>query len=126
MYQKELELLNKWVDALRSGGYQQGKHRLRSGEKGNYRYCCLGVLCDITDPNDWDDFGAWRGSYDNLPVTNPLYVIISRGDWQIDPPVERNNMVYHNLTSINDYASLTFSEIADIIEDQFIKKISRF
>ncbi len=33
----------KWVKALRSGDYDQGKHFLRHGG----RYCCLGVLCDV-------------------------------------------------------------------------------
>lgn len=33
----------KWVAALRSGRYAQGKGHLRRGS----RYCCLGVLCEI-------------------------------------------------------------------------------
>ena len=32
-----------WVDALRSGKYEQGKEILKRDGK----YCCLGVLCDI-------------------------------------------------------------------------------
>jgi hypothetical protein len=39
----------KWVDALRSGKYAQGRNALR---KRN-RYCCLGVLCDLTDGDQW-------------------------------------------------------------------------
>lgn len=34
----------KWLKALRSGEYKQGSGQLRSDD----RYCCLGVLCDIT------------------------------------------------------------------------------
>jgi hypothetical protein len=34
-----------WVDALRSGNYQQGARHLRSGDG----YCCLEVLCDLHD-----------------------------------------------------------------------------
>jgi len=33
-----------WVDALRSGKYQQTTTVLRSPQGG---YCCLGVLCDV-------------------------------------------------------------------------------
>jgi hypothetical protein len=40
------ELKAKWVEALRSGKYKQGKGMLRN-EKG--QFCCLGVLCDITN-----------------------------------------------------------------------------
>ena len=36
-------LKKKWVAALRSGKYEQGKEALRNGDK----YCCLGVLCEI-------------------------------------------------------------------------------
>jgi len=34
----------RWVEALRSGKYEQGQGDLRP-EPG--RYCCLGVLCDL-------------------------------------------------------------------------------
>lgn len=37
------EVKKLWVDALRSGEYQQGKGSLRNDNK----YCCLGVLCDL-------------------------------------------------------------------------------
>jgi hypothetical protein len=39
------ELKQKWVAALRSGDYPQGKQNLQ--KKG--KFCCLGVLCEI-DP----------------------------------------------------------------------------
>lgn len=48
---KQKNLVKKWVAALRSGKYKQGKGVLRS-EKGNY--CCLGVLCDIVNPKGWN------------------------------------------------------------------------
>lgn len=39
-------ILKKWVRALRSGRYKQGKHSLKI-INGIPRYCCLGVLCDL-------------------------------------------------------------------------------
>ena len=33
----------KWVEALRSGNYEQGKDSLREGDQ----FCCLGVLTDL-------------------------------------------------------------------------------
>lgn len=38
------ELKQKWLDALRSGKYKQGKGLLRDR---NDCFCCLGVLCDV-------------------------------------------------------------------------------
>ena len=38
------KIAEKWVKALRSGDYKQGKYRLRD-EQNNF--CCLGVLCNL-------------------------------------------------------------------------------
>lgn len=43
-------LKNRWVTALKSGTYQQGMDVLRTPDD---KYCCLGVLCDIIDPDGW-------------------------------------------------------------------------
>ena len=37
------QIKQKWIDALRSGKYEQGSEKLRSVTG----YCCLGVLCDL-------------------------------------------------------------------------------
>ena len=44
------EIKTKWLEALRSGKYQQGRGILRSV---NNEYCCLGVLCDLVAPDKW-------------------------------------------------------------------------
>lgn len=36
-------LKEKWIKALRSGRYRQGKNTLKEGRY----YCCLGVLCTV-------------------------------------------------------------------------------
>lgn len=41
----------KWITALRSGEYKQGKDVLRSGDE----FCCLGVLCDLICPHGWSE-----------------------------------------------------------------------
>lgn len=42
------KIKEQWVAALRSGEYKQGKSALRAlDKKGELKYCCLGVLCDI-------------------------------------------------------------------------------
>ena len=42
------EIKAQWVQALRSGEYEQGKSALHiiSGD-GKHTYCCLGVLCEL-------------------------------------------------------------------------------
>jgi len=43
----------RWVKALRSGEYKQGRGSLKSATG----YCCLGVLASIVDP----DMTTWDG-----------------------------------------------------------------
>lgn len=40
-------LARRWVAALRSGKYKQGRLMLREDAEGTSNYCCLGVLCEI-------------------------------------------------------------------------------
>jgi len=115
-----------WVDALRSGKYQQGKDFLR--REGNY--CCLGVLCDLYDRETsgpgWDEHCGsggddYLGSDTSLPgeVTRWAGLIGSsdvnhRGEYSV-------NLRHHGyrtyLSSINDEGA-SFNEIADLIEQQ--------
>jgi hypothetical protein len=36
-----------WTNALRSGDYKQGRHRLLVCKEDTRQYCCLGVLANI-------------------------------------------------------------------------------
>lgn len=44
------EMKQKWINALRSGNYKQTYGRL----KHNDAFCCLGVLCDISQLSSWE------------------------------------------------------------------------
>lgn len=51
--------LRKWIRALRSGKYQQGRGTLCQFDKGEFKYCCLGVLGDIGLPGaEWRTYGT--------------------------------------------------------------------
>lgn len=43
-------LKSRWIEALRSGKYKQGKGALQEIEGGSQvdKFCCLGVLCQIS------------------------------------------------------------------------------
>lgn len=61
------EARTKWVEALRSGKFTQGKGRLQR-EDGSY--CCLGVACEIysqlTKNGEWTYFLG-------IPSINPVF-----------------------------------------------------
>lgn len=46
----QAEFKQRWLGALRGDQYQQGTSWLRRADGG---FCCLGVLCDLIDPNGW-------------------------------------------------------------------------
>ena len=100
------EIKNKWIEALRSGKYQQGCHYLR-GPTGD-RYCCFGVLCDILDLG-WDrrtELGTWacEGFCGWPPPT--IQTII------------QDETALQHLVRMNDDEKNPFSIIADYIEER--------
>lgn len=62
-----------WLDALRSGDYEQGTGRLRTGN----RFCCLGVLCDLhskeTGAGRWEGAGEGGERWYELPGNSLIF-----------------------------------------------------
>lgn len=58
------EIMREWVRRLRSGGYKQGRSRLRLNDE----FCCLGVLCDLAVDRNVIDAPA--SEWVNAPVLN--------------------------------------------------------
>lgn len=96
------ELKAKWVAALRSGQYEQTQRTL----KDLRGYCCLGVLCAVTNPNGWSD-GEWfyekDGSESELPKTFRKAIGMSYSQEE-------------ELIRLNDEEQVDFTVIADHIE----------
>jgi hypothetical protein len=116
------EVKAKWVAALRSGQYEQGKSVLRSGD----RYCCLGVLCDISGLGTWvpvsaaetGEHGTYRyqfadkhsGSIGLLPFDVLSWAGLDNDAAAVDDMPDHMQPV-----TMNDIGR-TFEEIADSIE----------
>lgn len=109
------ELKTKWLEALRSGKYEQGKHYLKEGGK----YCCLGVLCEVagleSELNSVFDTSKMR--FFAKPVQE-----CDRMDSDICylPSFEERSgvtrKVQSELAEMNDEQGATFEEIAERIE----------
>lgn len=100
-----------WIDALRSGKYQQGTSFLINENK----YCCLGVLAAIAGCSmSKDENGAefFNNCEEFAPQQAMDFVALKNDcggfgeDYMID-----------SLTYLNDNGK-TFKEIADIIEEK--------
>lgn len=104
------EIKTKWVAALRSGEYKQGRARLKTHE-GN-SFCCLGVLCDLHDKEK-----GIPQSFDSIAGSLPDHV----KDWaevQSDAPTFKDEKGRHrSLTFLNDIDQYSFKRIADFIEE---------
>jgi hypothetical protein len=101
----------KWVSALRSEKYKQAQGELRR-EDG---YCCLGVACDLADPNGWventNSVGVRRYTYKygedkrGCDLPDNLVVMLDLSENTMD-----------TLITMNDNGK-SFTEIADFIEN---------
>lgn len=116
--------IKKWVAALRSGEFQQGRNFLSQEGK----FCCLGVACVLA-------------KRDGLPVEVKYCscsgcdgkAVVYDGDTAILPPSVRDwlglderdpHATYagesYKLSRLNDDGGFNFADIADIIERSYL------
>ena len=115
-YEKQpLGILNKWVEALRSGKYKQGQHNLRNADN---TYCCLGVLCDIEGAN-WQIDNECFWAFGMYTVYKGTHNVTSSGTiwpcYVVTPKTE-----YRSLASLNDNG-LPFNDIATVLEHVYVQ-----
>lgn len=124
-----------WLEALRSGLYQQGRSLLKYQDVSSEQmyYCCLGVLCDLAEKQ-----GIVRSERDVVrnrrdDRTEVTYCFGEHGraslpeevmNWAgIDSPFGQLqrwvNGIYSELAALNDGGGYNFLQIADVIEEQF-------
>lgn len=107
------EIKQKWIDALRSGEYDQDAHELKTP----HGYCCLGVLTDIyiKEQNlEWKRFDGDTEkeftSYEFNGFEGSLCPEVI--DWSSFPDGKTEAI----LIEMNDDQRKTFDEIADYVE----------
>lgn len=109
----------KWVEALRSGKYKQGKDALR---KGDNTFCCLGVLCDLHRKTikkaGWKPIKDGKGeiiSYRYLDCGGvPDSKVLNWAGINNDP----DNLSLGKLIVLNDNEKKSFKQIAKFIEEK--------
>jgi len=109
-----------WVEALRSGEYDQTQEYLRDC----YGYCCLGVLCDlhrkVTGQGHWDKDNRYITETDDRNCALPQPVYEWAGFTRSLPRVyeSENPDLVLSLSEMNDYGEMDFAWIAAIIETE--------
>lgn len=116
-YQLPREFGEKWVKALRSGEYKQGRQKLGNCEIG---YCCIGlggVLCGATDEMYTSSEGV-AGYINNNSAYKPSRIpedVLQRIPKELRGTGYENPLV-QQLSTMNDKLGYSFPEIADWIE----------
>ena len=121
MPELNIENHKKWVEALESGEFMQGRTQLcRKASQGRFEFCCLGVAeflaqqekrPNLTREEFCDRFGHCAGLYSSgrswLGVDSAL------------PMLESSELYYHTL---NDITGKNFREIARYIRIAILKE----
>ncbi len=110
------EFRRKWIEALRSGKYRQGRRELAKAiGNGCWGFCCLGVACDLharENGTPWTRHGeGWM-------------VYLDGGGWlpkMVEQALGLKDYQIYDLIRMNDEDRKTFAEIADWLEAEFAK-----
>lgn len=122
--EENVPFVKKWIDALRSGDYDQATGRLRGhslNEDTKPRFCCLGVATNLLDgvwENSYAAGWAWRvkdkmGLYSSMP--SPEFYEAIWGVGVPDPMADHEVVNY--FSTMNDTYLMTFAQIANAAED---------
>lgn len=110
----------EWINALRSGKYKQGRSKLRHDD----HFCCLGVLCDLVNKDNWQEHPHYNlppswvdmtGTYNAGGLPIPL------GERLFTAKNHSVSDVFYFLALKNDNG-YSFEEIADYIEAELEDK----
>lgn len=103
------DIRTKWLEALRSGRYQQGRGWLKFKDGDGERYCCLGVLCEVAGrklvpSKDGATFTVEGAANAQFPPSD------------LCKEVMLPDLIVRKLVSMNDHDN-SFEDIAKYIEE---------
>lgn len=114
----------KWVEALKSGKYQQGRSQLMIQESnwdesavsfiptGKKLHCCLGVLCEVAVQEGV--IPSFDGSECYLPIEVQKWASLKTSDGKFLINNEQSSLS----DILNDREEKSFEEIAKVIESE--------
>lgn len=134
------EIKQKWITALRSGDYKQGKYRLKQEANGETCHCCLGVLAEMV--RDDEGYGisnriilisqmpnrrmceaaGFEGDVVNFAV--PLWLVLKHApNGMVMNEIDQDKIDIIDglecvmISTLNDNLGFTFTEMANLLEE---------
>lgn len=112
------EVKEKWLEALRSGEYKQGRTMLKQGQSpDNLKYCCIGVLCELAAKDGVID-NSVKSSFDPIYSFNEKECLIPDEVARWAGLKTLRTTSGSTLYQLNDFGK-SFSDISDVIEEDF-------
>ncbi len=112
----------RWVEALRSGDYEQGKHELHYKVNRGQRFCCLGVACTLAAADGVElhideTFNTVRYDFQSssLPTSVIQWLGLSGAIGSFTGSFTDGTLGGTSLAGLND-SGMSFYRIADLIE----------
>lgn len=115
-YRLPKEFAIKWVEALKSGRYQQGGGMLKRRTILNeFQYCCLGVAGELAGCTNMEVKGCFVINHENKPANFTEEELTALPKELHGSSV--NNPLVGKCVSMNDEQGMSFIKIADWIEE---------
>lgn len=113
-------LKTKWLEALRSGKFEQGHKQLAYSKNKVNHYCCLGVLCEVAGlekkpfKSKFDRKSTVIVDQDFVsPSGETMFATLSQ---DVTAQFGLTEEILEECVQWNDGEGLSFSEIADNLE----------
>jgi hypothetical protein len=109
------KLKKRWVEALRSKKYKQGRSYLKNTEtvNGTPKYCCIGVLCELITNTKFgkenrlkfDCNGVFDGEFGGSRTTllSPIRDYYKISDNEVGELIRMNDLEKRKFTTIAKY-----------------------
>lgn len=113
----------QWLVDLRSGKFQQGKHRLCQIDLNTRAYCCLGVLGQQLLPEKFDEIASFGSLNVAFGRMNKAWAPPLPSDLSLPGITGTMCNAEAVLTGLNDSYDWTFDQIADYIEQHLLPQL---
>lgn len=129
--ESQVAALREWIHRLRTTDRVQGKGAMHTEIEGAHSWCCLGVGAEIAAEQRFIESEQHPTSIHGANGTT-LHTIIHSYDGSIAKMTPRlrnyfglDPMAVNRLIYLNDSANLTFRQIADYLEQEFLSDHDR-